>query len=133
MTSLNGPGFSISLLNLDGVERMCRGSASGTVREVLDCVDLPTEAVAWKGGLGGRSQRQDKQLLSQHEPSGRLEQTGRKAGADSVKESYIEAVARACRSVLEAEESLTRFDTVVGDGDCGETWAKGAKGNLLPL
>lgn len=133
MTSLNGPGFSISLLNLDGVERTCEGSALGTVNGILDCVDLPTEAVAWKGGIGGWSQRQEGQLLSQHESSSRPEQTERKAGVGSVKESYIEAVSRACKSVLEAEESLTRFDTIVGDGDCGETWAKGAKAILKAI
>jgi len=129
MTSLNGPGFSISLLNLDGVEASCQGSALGTVNNILECVDLPTEAVAWKGSVGGWKQKPDG-LLSEHEQSSSIQPAERKDGLVNVKDSYVEAVVRACKSVLEAEESLTKFDTIVGDGDCGETWAKGAKAIL---
>jgi len=35
-------------------------------------------------------------------------------------------VTQACRNVIEAEPEITRFDTIVGDGDCGETLARGA-------
>lgn len=29
---------------------------------------------------------------------------------------------------MDVEHDLTRFDTVLGDGDCGETFTSGAKG-----
>ena len=35
-------------------------------------------------------------------------------------------VAQACRNVIASEPEITRFDTIVGDGDCGETLARGA-------
>jgi len=33
---------------------------------------------------------------------------------------------RACNNVIEAEPRITQFDTVVGDGDCGETLKRAA-------
>lgn len=35
-------------------------------------------------------------------------------------------VSQACQNVIDAEPEITRFDTIVGDGDCGETLARGA-------
>ena len=34
----------------------------------------------------------------------------------------------ACRALLDIEKELTNFDTVLGDGDCGETFARGSRG-----
>ncbi len=34
----------------------------------------------------------------------------------------------ACEAVFMAESELTQFDTVMGDGDCGTTFASGARG-----
>lgn len=38
------------------------------------------------------------------------------------------AIESACQKVLTVENDLTMFDTIVGDGDCGETFARGATG-----
>jgi hypothetical protein len=44
------------------------------------------------------------------------------------------AIVKACEKVLSVESELTRFDTVVGDGDCGDTFASGARGGYnLPV
>lgn len=39
-------------------------------------------------------------------------------------------VSQACRNVIDAEPEITRYDTIVGDGDCGETLARGARAVL---
>ena len=42
-------------------------------------------------------------------------------------------VSRACQNLIDAEPDITRFDTIVGDGDCGETLARGARAVLAFL
>jgi dihydroxyacetone kinase len=39
----------------------------------------------------------------------------------------------AAEDVIALEPNLTRWDTIVGDGDCGETCANGAKAVLSAL
>jgi triose/dihydroxyacetone kinase / FAD-AMP lyase (cyclizing) len=39
-------------------------------------------------------------------------------------------VSEACKNVIAAEPQITHFDTIVGDGDCGMTLARGAKAVL---
>lgn len=45
-------------------------------------------------------------------------------------EEVTRGIRGACERVLAAEPDMTRFDTIVGDGDCGHTFASGAKGEL---
>jgi dihydroxyacetone kinase len=39
-------------------------------------------------------------------------------------------VSAACENVMAAEPQITHFDTIVGDGDCGMTLARGAQAVL---
>jgi dihydroxyacetone kinase len=125
MTSLNGPGFSISLLKLDQADELCK-RFRGLPVGILELIDLPTEALAWSGCANGWNAR------TRDEPNAsdtkQLKTTQSTIKKKKVKESHVEAVIRACKSVLEAEDAMTRYDTIVGDGDCGATWAKGAHG-----
>jgi triose/dihydroxyacetone kinase / FAD-AMP lyase (cyclizing) len=41
------------------------------------------------------------------------------------------AIRTACNAVIAAEPNLTKWDTIMGDGDCGETFKTGARGNLF--
>lgn len=43
-------------------------------------------------------------------------------------EEVARGIQGACQRVIAAEPDMTRFDTIVGDGDCGHTFASGAKG-----
>ena len=45
-------------------------------------------------------------------------------------EEVTRGIQSACGSVFAAEPDLTEFDTIVGDGDCGHTFASGAKGSV---
>jgi dihydroxyacetone kinase len=41
-------------------------------------------------------------------------------------DAFSVAVTSACKKIIENEPSITYFDTIVGDGDCGTTLARGA-------
>lgn len=41
---------------------------------------------------------------------------------------FIAAVTAACQALIAAEPEITKYDTIAGDGDCGETLKAGATG-----
>jgi len=45
---------------------------------------------------------------------------------DNFKSCAYNAILSACDALINNEPQLTRFDTIVGDGDCGHTFARGA-------
>lgn len=51
--------------------------------------------------------------------------------ADS--KAFIEAIERACKSLIEAEPELTKQDQIAGDGDAGLTLEAGAKALLKAI
>lgn len=44
--------------------------------------------------------------------------------------SFTSRVSSSCKKVIAAEPQITHFDTIVGDGDCGMTLARGAQAVL---
>ena len=122
MTSLNGLGFSISLLKL---------TDSGVGKSMLELLDAPSEASGWTAAISSRTwSRTSVQTLD----------TGSKASAES-KPSGVsiddalanKALKQALERVIKAEPDVTRYDTVVGDGDCGVGLKRGAEGILSHL
>ncbi|RHZ59806.1 uncharacterized protein CDV56_106745 [Aspergillus thermomutatus] len=110
--SLDAPGFSVTLLGLD--------------EEIDELLGAPTTAPAWpsssKADLDGLKNRIVKPIAvagttSSAEPLYTV--SGR------VVEKVIAAVAR---SITETEPLITRYDTIAGDGDCGETLVNGVNG-----
>ncbi|ESK86590.1 dihydroxyacetone kinase [Moniliophthora roreri MCA 2997] len=124
MTSLNAPGFSLSLLNVSKIH------ASVSDVDILALIDDPTDAVAWVGTRAhwpsSREQEEHKELLPTREPKddqGARFWADRDISPDLVKRGILSA----CKAVLRVEAELTDYDTVVGDGDCGVTFASGAQ------
>ena len=117
MTSLNGLGFSISLLKL---------SAVGVSRSMLDLLDAPSEAAGWAAPI--------KASTWQSPPS----ETRNTAGSEGVENKPAnltidpklasKALLHALDKLIAAEPDITRYDTVVGDGDCGIGLKRGAEG-----
>ncbi|KAG5716221.1 Dihydroxyacetone kinase [Termitomyces sp. T112] len=139
MTSLNAPGFSISILNLSKIHQGLNSSRNwNTFVTVLELLDDPTDAVSWLGvrswpvkkhGQGAKkpSPLPNIAMPLPPEPSRDTKQLQGLSGR-------IERGLRsACETVLLRQGALTEFDTVVGDGDCGETFAAGAKAILAML
>ncbi|KAJ3899480.1 DAK1/DegV-like protein [Lentinula edodes] len=147
MTSLNAPGFSISLLNVSGVYRSSRPSAIYHSIDILGLLDDPTEAHSWVGLRRFWSSDGRKDLRSHHRATEMvldLMSGGSRASktqddhaetpywqyADVSPERVKEGIIGACTAVLGEETLLTQYDTIVGDGDCGTTFSRGAKAIL---
>jgi len=143
MTSLNAPGFSVSLLNVSNIYRSLP-SGQGEL-DIFQLLDDATEALSWTGtrrfwpenGLRNYTKEEEETAqtlnLSHSDVNSTLGETVSRnfwRGTDISAEAVKRGIVRACQMVLEAEKDMTQFDTVVGDGDCGETFAMGAKGRL---
>ncbi|CAG7555353.1 unnamed protein product, partial [Fusarium equiseti] len=115
VTSLDGPGFSVTLLSLDD--------------QLTELLDAPTTAPAWPRSIHGWSA--DAESVSKREttvtpPNVIDRKTGVKVPTSIVK-ILIESVSR---TMARDEPRITEYDTLAGDGDCGETLLKGVTGLL---
>lgn len=145
MTSLNAPGFSISLINISEVRRSTGGV------DVYSLLDSPTDALAWIGvrvgwpsplnNIQNKAEQTEMKLMRLRESYAESRSTEKSSGKAAlywrevdVSTSQIEAAMReACNAVFSIQDDLTEFDTIVGDGDCGETFSAGAKAILQAL
>jgi len=124
MTSLNMPGFSITLLLLPGVT-----DAAISANEILSLLDAKCAAPGWKWSSTTPPSSNGNKAES-HESGARPADTaGRKLVAQDA-ETLVQAVKRACDALIEAEKEITRLDVACGDGDCGITLRNGAQGVL---
>lgn len=115
-TSLNAPGFSISLCNLSQIA----SATSQPLSTIIELLDAPTTAPAWP--------------KNQYNVPATPYQNGHSNGVSSAptaavtngtskhlaSEKLIPAIEAACKAAIAAEPLITKFDTVMGDGDCGE-------------
>ncbi|KAG5752447.1 hypothetical protein H9Q72_002455 [Fusarium xylarioides] len=113
ITSLDGPGFSVTLLSLDD--------------ELRDLLDAPTTAPAWPRSIHGWAI--DAESVSKRETivpvtKANARETGVNVPTLLVK-VLIESVAR---TTARDEPKITEYDTLAGDGDCGETLLNGVTG-----
>lgn len=123
-TSLNAPGFSISLCNLTAAAKQC-GSSAETLLEFLGS---PTAAVSWPNTTMTPPGARKGGLIKQADASAEGTAARGEVRADrAVLEKMVRA---ACARVIAAEPRLTEWDTVMGDGDCGEA-AKGLAESIL--
>jgi dihydroxyacetone kinase len=116
MTSLNGLGFSISLMkNVD----------LGSRPTILELLDAPAEVTGWSSTISGNAWSA-KPTQTQAIQSKELSQN-RPCGLTVDAHLTSKALDRALERVISAEPDITRFDTVVGDGDCGVGLKRGAE------
>lgn len=142
MTSLNAPGFGISLVHHKKVQKE-------TGQDVLALLDAPTDAYAWSGvrtGWGKATGQPRDRAAEEKEAVDRLAAVRAKGGSVSGLNSDAkatqggpingdpqqakQAISKACETAIAAEPDMTRFDTVVGDGDAGETLEHAARATL---
>ncbi|MBE3048939.1 DAK2 domain-containing protein, partial [Candidatus Bathyarchaeota archaeon] len=128
-TSLNAAGFSISLTNLTAAAKSCAYTANA----MKDLLDMRTDT-HWESLAGSQAgqRRPRKEQLTQAEPAPQPRPAPEVELR--VEPGKLERVLRnACEKLIEAEPDLTRWDTVMGDGDCGETVKTGALALLAAL
>ena len=125
-TSLNAPGWSISLLNVSGIER----HANTSVFTLMHLLDKDTKAPAWPRN-GYRDVKIPKERMQN--------QTSTAADGASYKGPQVDpstlesSLRRACNAAIQAEPEITKWDIQMGDGDCGEAVEGMCKGVLKKL
>ncbi|KAI2626740.1 Dak1 domain-containing protein [Hypoxylon sp. NC1633] len=117
MSSLNGMGFSATLLKV-------------VDDKLVDLLDAPAAASGWlppapaenwsRKGQRESSDKDDDQLAGQELPS--------KIHVDPAQVKDV--LSKALRNMIEAEPEVTKYDTLVGDGDCGLCLKNGAEAVL---
>ncbi|KAF2857824.1 dihydroxyacetone kinase [Piedraia hortae CBS 480.64] len=115
-TSLNAPGWSITILNVSGVTRQCRISEE----DLLTMLDADTTAPAWpRCGYTHAASVENSPLA---EP----QSTPRSAAGDTdhlakvVPLKLLSSLRAGCKATLALEPQITKWDSFLGDGDCGE-------------
>lgn len=113
-TSLNAPGFSISLCNLTAAARQ----ANEPVATLVQHLDSTTTAVSWPNTIRPSSSQQRTSYDHQDNQTNALIIPSPSIIFDS---GLLEnALRTSCQRAIAAEPKLTQWDMVMGDGDCGE-------------
>ncbi|KAG9045310.1 Dihydroxyacetone kinase 2 [Tulasnella sp. UAMH 9824] len=128
MTSLNMPGFSLTLLLLPRPN-----SADGlNAAKLLELLDEPTEAPGWKWHA-----RSEPSFAEELDASTGSEAKLRTDSSVSLRaedpKAFVEALTRAAEEVIASEPEITRQDQIAGDGDAGLTLKAGAEGVLKAI
>ncbi|KAM6516906.1 dihydroxyacetone kinase Dak1 [Fusarium solani] len=119
MTSLDASGFSITLLRLEdiGIDSV----------SAVDLLDDPCEALGWTAAISKATWEADN-VGVRDQDAARKPDT-RPSGLTLAPELAEATLMAGLRSLISSESEITRFDLVVGDGDCGTTLKRGAQGN----
>lgn len=125
VTSLNSPGFSVTLLNLESA-----GTTEFSKQDVLAFLDKETDAPGWKP----KAFKAD----AWEKPTNEIESPEKHAAIPKSDfkvdgELFKAALQSGLKAVIEKEPLITKYDTQVGDGDCGETLKNGAEAILKKL
>lgn len=118
MTSLNGLGFSISILNVVNTDI---GGPS-----MLQLLDAPSEAAGWAAPI--RKETWEAKSTQTRESSSAEIEDIKPSGLKQEPETTKTILTSALERVIAAEPDVTKYDTVVGDGDCGIGLKRGAEG-----
>ncbi|EPE07023.1 dihydroxyacetone kinase [Ophiostoma piceae UAMH 11346] len=130
-TSLNAPAFSLSVINLSAAAR--DPACVYSVDEIKGFFDVRTSTY-WESFAGSQGVRRPRasQIITST------------AAEEAIPTSFehdilIDAsrlekgLRKACMDLAEAEPDLTKWDTLMGDGDCGETLKTGALAMLAAV
>ncbi|KAK4546258.1 hypothetical protein LTR36_001935 [Oleoguttula mirabilis] len=117
MTSLNGLGFSISLLKIQD---------SGVGKSILELLDAPAECSGWAAAVSSNTWAKPPTETREKGAGAGVE--NKPCGLSLDPQLATKALKQALERVIKAEPDITRYDTVVGDGDCGIGLKRGAEG-----
>ncbi|KAF7552416.1 hypothetical protein G7Z17_g4345 [Cylindrodendrum hubeiense] len=129
-TSLNAPAFSVSVVNITQAAKNCSYSA----QQIKEFADMRTDT-NWESMAGAQSHPQRRARKKQFVQAPIETKKATSSSKDLIVDPQIlEAVVRtACNALVAVEPDLTKWDTVMGDGDCGETVKTGASLLLAAL
>lgn len=121
MTSLNGLGFSISILNV--VNTNIGGPS------MIQLLDAPCEAAGWAAPI--RKETWEAKSTQTREGAAAADEEVKESGLTVDPELFKSELSAGLDRMVSAEPDVTRFDTVVGDGDCGIGLKRGAEGKTV--
>ncbi|KXL51482.1 hypothetical protein M433DRAFT_60221 [Acidomyces richmondensis BFW] len=125
-TSLNAPGWSISLLNMSGIER----DTNTSLFTLMHLLDQDTNAPAWpRNGYKNIKMPKDPVNIDAGDATDGPMQNGPIVGPRLLEN----ALRKACDAAVKAEPDITKWDIQMGDGDCGEAVESMCKGILKKL
>ncbi|MCJ1275100.1 hypothetical protein MMC21_002900 [Puttea exsequens] len=138
--SLDGPGFIVSVL------RLADTGLAG--KSMIDLIDAPTNAIGWPRCVSGetweKGYKPPLQETEEEEDETQTSNLKRKrctceydshANRKAVDPTRLKSVLEpALKKLIAAEAEVTKYDSVVGDGDCGVGLKRGAEAvmNVLP-
>ncbi|PTB68258.1 dihydroxyacetone kinase [Trichoderma citrinoviride] len=121
MTSLNGLGFSITILK-------------ATDKAILPLIDAPADAAGWSPAVSpenwARGIDTTKSEVKEDAPA---EDESAPSNLDLDAAFTTAKLQSALKSLIASEHEITKFDTIVGDGDCGLCLKTGAEAVLKHL
>ncbi|MCJ1313995.1 hypothetical protein MMC25_007675 [Agyrium rufum] len=124
--SLNGLGFGISIMKMVDI-------GSSVEVTLLDLIDAPTEAIGWPAPI--KKETWEKQYQPVDEKASSSDDTEEAKPSKLRLDPAIlkEVLTKALNRTIAAEADVTKFDTIVGDGDCGLGLKRGAEALLKML
>ncbi|KAH8660788.1 Dak1 domain-containing protein [Tricladium varicosporioides] len=126
-TSLNGPGFSITLCNLT----IAAAESNTSVLELMGLLADETKAPAWPNVLSNTSTKDARKDTPMVDIEKKTEISPEED--INVEPKLLDATIRlACERAIASEPNLTKWDMVMGDGDCGEA-VKGVSEAILKI
>ncbi|CAI5757360.1 unnamed protein product [Candida verbasci] len=121
VTSFNSPGFSITFLKLSDDFGKYKSE------DILKFIDTPTNAPGWK------PKTYEKWEYNDYVDSPMKNQSVVKSDLNIDGDKFEKNLKSGLDKLLKEEPKITHYDTIVGDGDCGETLAAGANAILKYL
>ncbi|KAF1972522.1 dihydroxyacetone kinase [Bimuria novae-zelandiae CBS 107.79] len=121
MTSLNGLGFSISLLKV-------ADTGLGGESSMIKLLDAPAEATGWTAAISSETWSKKAKQANERRASedDEAEPSNLRVDYGFAKSTLTTALKR----LIAAEPDVTNYDTIVGDGDCGIGLKRGAEAIL---
>ncbi|KAL8842119.1 MAG: hypothetical protein Q9176_002811 [Flavoplaca citrina] len=122
--SLNGPGFIISVLKL-------ADTGLGSGKSILELLDAPAEATGWSASVRPETWEKKYGQIEPTDEEGRNDQVSSNLKLDP---SMLKSSLRSgLDKLISCEAEVTRYDSIVGDGDCGVGLKRGAEGIIRYL
>ena len=125
LTSLNGLGFSASILKLED-------TGLGQGKSMLELIDHPAEAYGWAAPISvGTWNAENNKTMDN--AAATTEQASGKSNLSLDPKQAVQVLKAGLDKMIACEAEVTRYDTIVGDGDCGIGLKRGAEAVLKEL
>ena len=124
ITSLNGLGFSASVLKLED-------TGLGAGKSMLELLDAPAEAFGWAAATQTSTWEADNSATAEARASATTESKSSNLKLDPQQAHQV--LKAGLDKLIAAEPDVTKYDTIIGDGDCGITLKRGAEAVLKEL